>query len=403
MLDRKRRIIGQLALGPSDLKRFPAGDIVERLRLAAKAAKLDALVLWPSGDDALDRRVRSEARALGLELHLWLPALADTHSEPAETELTVNAWGTKGHGSSGCWKSLGSGDEAFLFACPESDSQAEEAVERCQEELAEYDGVFLDRIRYPSPANGLEALFTCFCPRCRERYSQSEIWMRQIHELRKYIQSASDAEVEGWADVADLLGRHGLVEFRLARARSISTLVSVISRNAMDMGKKVGLDLFSPTLARMVGQEYQALGAMADWIKPMSYCRAQGPAGIPLELSCLARGLMAWGKNIGEAAIMAFLRRAYGLPGLPATLAEMESRGIDESAAAVEFARAERHCDCPVYPGFECVRHPDFAFSMSAEGIGRYLAAYADAPGMVLSWNILYMPEDFLRLVAERA
>ena len=32
------------------------------------------------------------------------------------------------------------------------------------------DGVMLDRIRYPSCANGLESLFTSFCDCCQAKY-----------------------------------------------------------------------------------------------------------------------------------------------------------------------------------------------------------------------------------------
>ena len=34
----------------------------------------------------------------------------------------------------------------------------------------DFDGVMLDRIRYPSAVNGFESLFACFCPDCEREY-----------------------------------------------------------------------------------------------------------------------------------------------------------------------------------------------------------------------------------------
>ena len=46
----------------------------------------------------------------------------------------------------------------------------------------------------------------------------------------------------------------------------------------------MSLDLFSPCLASLVGQDYGRLKRHCDWAKPMTYRLAQGPAGLRLEI-----------------------------------------------------------------------------------------------------------------------
>ena len=42
-----------------------------------------------------------------------------------------------------------------------------------------FDGVFLDKIRFPSIANGLQDLFSCFCPFCAQKAASSaSIWTK---------------------------------------------------------------------------------------------------------------------------------------------------------------------------------------------------------------------------------
>ena len=401
MVHAGRRLIGQMVLGGAERRRFAVAEVLEKLDMAAGAAGMDSLILWPSHDAAIDRRVREHVRKLGLELYLWLPALADAGVDPKPGEMTEDAWGDKGHGRSGAWRGLGHGDESFLFACPRSVPQMDAALRRCREELPEYDGVFLDRIRYPSFANGLETQFTCFCRRCRREDPDWEARREKVETLRRSLATADAGLLRAWGDVRGLYGSVGLEWLPDARAAAIGRLVGTLSRQARDLGKKVGLDLFTPSLAPTVGQRYRELAEQCDWIKPMSYCHAKGPAGIPLELASLARGIMAWGPGLDEADVVAFVARSFSLPGVPAGIGELENGGVDEAYAGREYAIAAGMAGCPVYPGFECVRHPDFDLDMTEDGVRRYLAALTDAPGAVLSWNILYSPEPFLRIAGK--
>ena len=399
---RKKLRFAQLVLGEAELKRFTVDGVLAALDLAA-AAGIDAVIFWPARDESVDAPVRGRIRELGLASYLWLPVLADAGKDPAEGEWTENAWGASGQGTLGRWDGLGKGGETFLFACPRAENQLSAAVARCDRELPGYDGVFLDRIRYPSPANGPEMLFTCFCPRCRERDPGSGPWRERLREFRAGLESATDGGLERWGSLHGAWEAMRLGPWLDRRSGVIVEAVNRLAAVAMAMGKKVGLDLFSPALSRLVGQDYRRLGAMADWIKPMMYFRARGPAGIALEAACLARWIAGLNRSLSGQAVMRFVGNTLGLPVPPGSPGELEKTGLDEGLAEGELLRARKDAGCPVYPGFECVRHPDFDFDIGEDGVKRYLRALAKAPGVVMAWNILYTPEPFLKLVAEGA
>lgn len=402
MTAHKKRLHAQLVAGAAERRRFSVPQIFATLERAIRITKLDAVLFWPSRDQTLDEQIRKRVRAAGAEIHLWLPVLADSGTEPPPEERTEDAWGNRGHGASGSWKGLGAGDETFLFACPRSRRWNDDARERIRREAPLYDGVFLDRVRYPSPANGLESLFTCFCPRCLEREPDAGTWRERIRDLRKRIESVSNRDAEGWNSFDSLLAESGLGGFIRSRAQTIHDMVAGLADEIRAAGKTVGLDLFTPALAQLTGQDYGLLAPLGDWVKPMSYCHAKGPAGLPLELASFVRGMKTWGRNIDEKTLMAFAGRSFGGIDPSGSADRLERHGLDESIAGDEY-RAARGAAAGknVYPGFECVRHPDFDLDMTVEGVSRYLGALSDAPGLVPAWNILYAPEEFLRLLTE--
>jgi hypothetical protein len=75
-----------------------------------------------------------------------------------------------------------------------------------------------------------------------------------------------------------------LSRFLRFRADSVAALVGELAMHVRHIGRKVSLDLFSPCLARLVGQDYGLLKRYCDWAKQMTYRLAQGPAGLRLEV-----------------------------------------------------------------------------------------------------------------------
>lgn len=72
---------------------------------------------------------------------------------------------TRGYEKITHWDKINTYTEDFSFACPNNEKLIDKVFNDFKIKLNRYnfDGVFLDRIRYPAPSNGFEMLFTCFC------------------------------------------------------------------------------------------------------------------------------------------------------------------------------------------------------------------------------------------------
>lgn len=392
-------LAAQLMIGKDELAAFGEAGIVSRLERAAEI--LDPGWLFLAVDDpssALARRAIATCRACGARTALWTMVLADA---PGLSPPPVqDARGRVGYGRLGTWPGMGLGQEKFLFACPGRALDDLQGPDRALAALRDSgaDAVFLDRIRYPSPSGGLELLGACGCTACRSRYraATGEDW----------------PDLAAWALELAPAGERGAERFlersapALAfRAGSITAVVGHFAGAARAAGALVGLDLFAPALAALVGQDYALLAPHADLVKAMLYCKARGPAGLPLELSCLTDGLVQGGV-VPEAA----REFVSGLTGLP--VAEVEAAaspgGIPAERAGAEHARALRWMARgapavpPLFAGIELVDHPVYSTRIDAGTRERYLVALRGA-SLAVSWNLLYVPEEHLRAVRAAA
>ncbi len=293
-------IAAQLAVGSAERSAFTDSQIEDAIARGRDLARLDALLLWPAADPRLMERLIRACRSRHVRPYLWFPVLCDLPgAEAPVASLVMSCTGNRGHGRSGAWKDLADGDEHFLFACPNNERFLEPALhafEALVDSLAP-DGVMLDRIRFPSPANGFESLLGCFCESCRAEFrnetgeSMDGLRGKASALLADLREKGPQEFFTGWADSGSPWKAAGLQALAAFRSRSIVRAVRRFSTQARSRGREVGLDLFSPSLAPLVGQDYAALSELCDWIKPMTYRRAVGPAGLPLEIACLRRGV----------------------------------------------------------------------------------------------------------------
>jgi hypothetical protein len=167
-------------------------------------------------------------------------------------------------------------------------------------------------------------------------------------------------------------------------------------------GLEVGLDLYSPSLAPTVSQDYGLLSRTCNWLKPMLYCRAVGPAGLPLEVACLQRGLQAACPGIDPRSIRDLLRSL--LPwDWPESEDSLLALGLPERTIMTELDLIQRTDLAPgvrVHAGVEAIRHPDFHIDITRDALERSLEAlHGRADGLVASWNLLYLPDENLRAI----
>jgi hypothetical protein len=168
------------------------------------------------------------------------------------------------------------------------------------------------------------------------------------------------------------------------------------------MGRKVSLDLFSPCLAPLVGQDYRRLKPHCDWAKPMTYRLARGPAGLRLEIPALTEGI-ARRFGLDEARILDWSARHAAFDR--DMLLETRERAVPISFIQAEIDSAVRAlAPVPVYFGLELVRQegvidvdPTHVVDMVKAGRA------ANAAGVVISWDLMHAPADCVRALAEAA
>jgi hypothetical protein len=406
-------IATQLAIGAADRAAFSDVSIEDAIAQARDVAHIDALILWPSAEPGLAEKLARTCRSRGIRAFLWFPVLSDQPGLPQPvSSLVMNCMGTRGHGEAGAWEGLIGGDERFLFSCPNDERSLEGTFDAFASHLAsaELDGVMLDKIRFPSPSNGFESLLTCFCDSCRSLFhketgqSMDRLRERACDLLLQLREGGPQDLFASWVRTGSLWKAAGLDELAAFRARSITRAVRRFSSQARSWGLEVGLDLFSPSLAPFVGQDYEALSDLCDWIKPMTYCRAVGPAGLPLEIASLWKGLRALDPRGDPAGIGRSLGELFHWE-IPDTEAELLARGLPAAVISSELeaiGRMRLAAGVKVYAGIEAMRIPEFGIDVTADSLGQSLREVrAPADGIIASWNLLHIPEDNLRTLGK--
>lgn len=364
-----------------------------RLRAALECLRIDIVILGWDLPAALVDGCAEETRRAGARLYLWHPLLTGSAARPPRPEWqTIGLDGAPVPGFRGL--------SEFTFVCPNRPAAAEAAYAQLERALRRgpYDGVFLDRIRFPSPAEDLGRL-ACFCPGCA-RAAAAEGFDLAAAQAGLRALLATPAALHGCvrALLAPAAGGEPLLRAFLAfRTRSITRCVQTAAGVARAAGLAVGLDCFAPSLAPMVGQDLAALGATCDWIKVMTYGHALGPAGMPYELLALWGWLV--GRGVPESDVRDTLAHATGLE-MPASCAFLRERGLAPAVLAAEIRRARAAGVRTVLAGIELVDVPGVTALEPAQ-ITADLRAFrtAQPDGLALSWDLWLIAPERLEIV----
>ncbi len=159
---------------------------------------------------------------------------------------------------------------------------------------------------------------------------------------------------------------------------------------------RLALDVFSPALSRMVGQDIASLAPLGEFTKAMLYLGTHGPAGLSFELCRLA----GWLASGGVPAPAARLSELLGLP-LPERepLCSGSLHGVVFGAQLAELQRlagpgAAAGIDAVVIDGLAVL--PDDVLGEAVE------AARRSGVPIVLSWDLMAIPDDRLTLIGTR-
>jgi hypothetical protein len=368
---------------------------------------LDLLIIGFRESPELFRRFCGPHRPVD-NVYLWFSALSDIKGM-TEDDLVVNWRGARSRGWGGWAEKSGDVEETFRFACPNNPAVREKTTLRLGELLQRYDfkGVFLDKIRFPSPANGADETLSCFCEHCRRAAESEGLDLDAVvrifgdHDLYANASSSDGSSRVHWLD-SIAAANPLLARFLAFRAASVARLVAGLADECRRLGRSVSLDLFSPSLAPLVGQDYQRLKECCDWAKPMTYRLARGPAGLRLEIPALIEGV-AQHFSLEEGQIIEWSTRHAGFD-------HDMYRQTREDAVPFTFMQAEIEAavramkPIPAYFGLELVSQPGVIDVKAADVIGMIQAGRAaNADGLIISWDLLHAPMEGVRALAENA
>jgi hypothetical protein len=378
---------------------------IERVR---SALELHILIVGTREVSEIFRAVTDRHHRPTKEVFLWYNLLSDI-PDMVESDLVVDWHGQRSRGWGGWAEKATAVAETFRFACPNNPAVRTKTLDRLRELLSRYpfDGIFLDKMRFPSPANGLDEVVSCFCNHCHCTASAvgldlggvARIFERRLADIGPARSLGEQAE--GWNWLPILAGTNSLLSrFLRFRSDSIERLVAEARTEASRLGRKLALDLFAPSLAPLVGQDYSRLAKHCDWAKPMIYRIARGPAGLRLEIPALVEGIARMLER-SEASIVDWVSRH--LPGFEQdTLRLIRESAVPMPLIALEIAAAARFLHpTPALLGLEVVCQPGVVETTPDHVIDMVRAGHtANMAGVIISWDLLHAPMDGIRALA---
>ena len=375
---------------------------VERLSLAHDRLPFTHLLIGWQVPMPLLEACRAEAERLGVRLLRWHPLLAG--GSALQTSEHCQVIGASGEGVGG-FRNL----PDFTFVCPNHPRVHEDVAKRLETlmQTGVYQGFFLDRIRFPSPATNPFSDLGCFCEHCRRMGVGVSLDLDEVR--RAVVRSRSDPEGVMTLSLA-LLGATppdrdnsfaALIQrFLDFRARSVTDLISVLTAQLRAAGLEVGLDCYSPGLSRMVGQDLAALSAGADWIKLMCYAHTLGPAGLPFELLGMC-DFLASASGLNRPEILSRMAIALGRP-LPGSPQALEQTGVSPGFLQQEVATGVEASRVPALAGIELVDVQGVTHLNDVQLVADLQAVRDARPGgLALSWDLLHIPLHRLDVVRD--
>ncbi len=374
---------------------------IQKKLIQLKGIGLNSLMIWATDIKQFEVLVNI-CKKLDINSYLWYPMLADN-----PVDFNVDPYkivGLSEESDSQILDAQKSGGEEFTFLCPNKVKKESAFFDIYKKilESADFDGVFFDRIRFPSPANGLNDLASCLCETCRKKSSESvSLFEEKFSSLKKEI-----TEAENKTEIVKSINNFwtAIEKFLLFREQSVFELVSDYSKYARDKELDVGIDLFSPTLSVLVSQNFEKLSNVANWIKPMIYCKTMGPAGLPMELLSLIRIVEHLNRNISAKESIEIVEILTGM-NLPHKIIDFAESGISLDNFESELKRINNmkipdHVD--VFPGFESVHLPPIS-SIDSESLKNYIKITFENnfSGFVLSWDIKSITEKNINFVGD--
>lgn len=376
-------------------------EVVDKLKYAFDKLPITHLLIGWHIPDLLLEACKKECEKNKIKFVRWQPLLTgDGEVTPRKEWQVTSVSGRKVPGFQNM--------PEFTFMCPNCADSANiiyEHIDRLTNKGV-YDGYFLDRIRYPSPASNLLNNLGCFCKSCQQKALKSGI---DLEKLQKSLQRLTASESGKLELITSLFGTgEGITDDSLNesvdswicfRNAGITDFVNGITKFLQEKGLDIGLDCFSPSLTRMVGQDLNSLGCHANWIKIMSYAHTLGPAGLPFEIIDLYKYIIS-GTNLKEREILALLSKLLDLP-IPDSFLKLQKEGLSPSALEREMKKGRESAKIPILAGLELVEIPGVASLSNDQIILDHKSVHATGvAGISISWDLWHIPYHRLDLIS---
>lgn len=228
-------------------------------------------------DKSLNQSILDFFHSQNIACYFWLPVLSEIDTIK-ESKMITNYTGKQGQ------RVQVIEDESFSFLCPTNIKNYNNVCDLYKEYLAQldFDGIFLDKIRFPSFANGYEEGFGCFCESCEEIYKEHEIDLDYLKDLfMKHDEKLLDGHYDEYGHY--LFTDKTVDLFYKTRSHIITEFIGNLCDYFHSQDLKVGLDIYAPFFAYHCGQDIYELSKKADFLKPMFYRFTTAPAGMQYE------------------------------------------------------------------------------------------------------------------------
>lgn len=342
-------------------------EIKEKAERVLKKIKITDMILGWNTDYELNQQLVSYFHNKGVRVLLWLPVLSETE-QLKDVSMMTTVSGTQGE----CVSVIE--HESFSFSCPTTTGNVESVIGIYEEYFADipFDGVFIDKIRFPSFANGYEEGFGCFCKNCQEIFKDMS-----LEELKELISCHDSLLLEGQYDEYGIyhFTNQNVNAFYQQRSEMITQFVQRLAEYFSSRHLIVGIDIYAPFLAYHVGQNIQQLSEYVDFMKPMMYRYTQAPAGMYYEYE-------AYIKNFEKSEN--FAKHWEGDPT------------SDKSVLKQLVFLSSFHTH--VFPGIE-VNPIEEICSIDQEKLKNNLELLKEYPIISLCWDLMQMDESFLHIL----
>lgn len=342
-------------------------EIKEKSERIIEKIKINDIILGWNTDKSLNKQLVSYFHKKGIRVLLWLPVLSET-DQVRDTTMLTTINGTQGERVSVIEH------ESFSFACPATQQNIDYVMSIYEEYFADvpFDGVFIDKIRFPSFANGYDEGFGCFCKTCQEKFAGID-----LNELKTLIHNHDQLLLTGQYDDNGIyhFKHQGIDAFYAKRARMITDYITALATYFSSRDLIVGADIYAPFLAYHVGQNIKEISEVVDFIKPMMYRYTEAPAGMRYEYQ-------AYVKNFEDPSCFADY---WG-----------DDPASDDSIRKQNVFLS--HLPTHVFPGIE-INPIDGICSTDPLKLKQNLELFNDYPIISLCWDLMQMDELFLNIL----